>query len=688
MSRNYDGLLSYTYTGLQPSTNYSFSVEFKDLIQNNTSRSTNGTVNAETFSNQMCDFDGIIDARSANGLAALNTINVYWFPAKDSGFVVSSEDYDPVRYEIVGISEDDGGLERIEDINANRIIVAVDSSKSFHAVTGLQSGTKYFFQVRCKHKGWQNKGYIDFNETLIGTYRRETNTKYIEISTKASGNTPEFERPFEVINPLLPTDAESQLGVQWQPAVGGFSEYRIFYKKVSAPSAIDESIGLYDEDSMMETPESINDIWMDGIVTSSEGDGNPCVPKTSECGSIKVVAEEVSGTIEGLEKFAFYQVLVVACTDSLCDSENRINGKATQRFGTDYALARVIPNIIPFNGITSIDDPNPSIDSTMITLNFNSPLRDAGYATELVVRCLQGADDSSPVVFPEVSSDAVGDRNPITGTGKTECDNLSLRTVIPAHAGMLGFTQIKIDGVQVNSNRNYCFTVHPKIDEVANSLRYFVDEEDNAIIQCLTPRVVGHNLQEFAGRRTDICNFDDSDPSNLKLGVKWFEPSGGYWTNFRVFWKEFDPENEDSDLAGNLNFQKAIDGNTNYNSGDVSGNDKEYIIEGVEPGKKYHIGVLPFFELDSETYFGEFNTATSECAVPYPEVEFHEWTNIISIGTKVDGRIPETINQTTQAWSSTRFFESLDEYGMPVEVELESDGITPNELAASWKQNL
>lgn len=667
LRKSYDGLLSYTYKNLSPSTKYSFSVEFKDLSKNTTSRSTNQSINAETLSNQMCDFDGIVDARNANGLAALNTVNVYWFPAKDSGFVVSSEDYDPVKYEIIAISEADGGLDAIEDLNANRIVIPIDINKSFHPVTGLAEGTKYFFQVRCKHKGWDNKGFLEFQETQVGTYRRETNTRFIEIQTKSSGKTPEFIGPFEVLNPLLPEDAESELGVQWEPASGGFAEYRLFYKKL-APGA-PTGPGEYDEESMMAADE-ITEALMDEMVGAGPYAAG-CNPRNANCGTIKVVAEDISGAIDGLDKFGFYQVKVVACVTSACDGANRIS--------LDSQLARVIPNIIPFNGITDIEDPSPTIDATRITLKFASPLRDSGYATRLVVRCFQGADDTTPVTFNS-------DLSAISGSGKAECEGLNLNTTLPAHAGMLNFTEIEIDGVEVNTNRSYCFSVHPEINESSGGLDYIYSDDQNAIIQCITPAVVAPNLQEFAGRRQDVCEFDDTDPNNLKMKVKWYDPlPGGYWTNFRVFWKEYDPASTNADIAGPLNFQKAIDtGNTVgsvYHYRDAAGDSaNEYIIgsnvaDELIPGKKYHIGVLPFFVLGTDRY-GEFNTQTRECVVPYPKAVFNEWTNVVSIGPKVDGRVPQKIDAVTSEWGSTRLFEYLDEYGTPLEVEMDGANST------------
>lgn len=655
LRKSYDGNLTFTYNGLSPSTTYAFSVEYKNLVTNRFSRSTKGTLNVTTFSNQMCDFNGIIDARNANGVASLDTINIYWFPAKDSGFIVSSEDYDPERYEIIGISEEDGGLDRIEDLNANRIVINVSSTKSYHPVSGLNPGTKYFFQVRCKHRGWKNKGYLDLEETKIGTYRRESNTRFIEIATKGNGSEPDFVGPFQIKNPLLPLDAESKLGVEWAPATGGFTEYRIFYHRLIEGPAL--SYGVYDEASMM-ADDKITDDLMDEIVGPGPGYPSGCNPANALCGSKRVPAEELSAIIENLDKFKYYQVKVVACVDSECLAEKRIS--------LGSRLARVVPNMIPFNGITSIEDPNPTIDISRVTLRFDSPLRNSGYASRLVVRCFQGADDSTPVTFPE-------DGSAITGSGKSDCEGLSLNTTLPAHAGMLNFTAIEVDGVAANENRNYCFTVHPEIDESANGLDYVLTDADNAIIQCSSPTIKGPSYQEFRGRREDICEVDESDPANLKLKVKWHDPEGGFWEDFKVIWKEYDPTSDNPDIAGSFSFHKALAGDADYTIAEVgSKTDDEYTITtNLLPGRKYHVGVIPFFELDGVDQYGEFNTATRPCEIPYPQAEFNEWTSIVAIGPKVDGRVPEKMDNVTNKWYSTRLFETLDEAGVPIEVEME-----------------
>ena len=662
LRESYDGNLTYTYSGLSPSTTYAFSVEYKNLVTNRFSRSAKGSLNVTTHSNQMCDFNGIIDARNANGIASVDTINIYWFPAKDSGYIVASEDYDPERYEIVGISEEDGGLDRIEDLNANRIVVNVSSSKSYHPVSGLNPGTKYYFQVRCKHRGWKNKGYLDLEETQIGTYRREANTRFIEISTKSSGSDPDFVGPFEVKNPLLPLDAESKLGVEWAPASGGFTEYRVFWHRLVEGPAL--SYGVYDEASMM-ADDKITEDLMDEIVGGGPAYPSGCNPANNLCGSMRVPAEDFSAVIENLDKFKYYQVKVVACVDSECLSNKRI--------ALGSRLGRVVPNIVPFNGVTSISNPNPTVDVSRITLNFDAPLRNSGYATRLVVRCFQGADDSDPVAFPEDGSD-------ITGTGKPDCDGLSLNTTLPAHAGMLNFTAIEIDGAVANENRSYCFTVHPEIAETANGLDYVLSDEDNAIIECLSPIIKGPSLQEFPGRKESICEVDESDPANLKLKIKWDLPLGGFWQDFRVIWKEYNPNSDNPDIAGSFNFQKALDGDADYNTVDVgSDTDKEYTITtNILPGRKYHVGVIPFFELDGVDQFGEFNTATRACEIPFPKVEFNEWTNIVAIGPKVDGRLPEQYDNVAEQWSSTRIFETLDDAGVPIEVQMDGlDSITP-----------
>lgn len=658
---NSTGQLSYTYQGLEPSTTYAFSVEFYDLSKSVRSRSSNPALNATTLSNQMCDFDGIIDARNANGLAALSTVNVYWFPAKDSGFVVSSEDYDPVRYEIIAIADSDGGISRINDPTADRKIVTVSAGTSYTAVSGLDAGENYSFQVRCMHTGWKNKGYLGFTETTIGTYSREANNRFIQIETKSAGNTPEFDGIVEVLNPLNAVDADSKLSVQWEPASGGFSEYRVFwYKDEPGPETEGAGSGVYDEASMLAT-DHLTEAFLDEMV----GDPNNwtgclnSIPAT--CGHTTVVAEDISTTLSNLDKYGFYQIKVAACVDSDCLAANRIV--------SPMYLKRVIPNLIPFNGIVTIEDPNPVNDATLIKLQFAPPIKSAGYASRMVVKCYQGVDDVNPDEFTDDSDGS----NPGTAlpAGKDECEGLALQTDLPAWTDMDDLEEIEIVGVVVNSNRNYCFSVFPEIDESHSGLNYVRSGEENAIIQCISPKIKGPTVQEFEGRRVDVCEYN---AAANELTVRWFDPDGGFWTDYEIFWKEFDPESDNPDISSPLNFQKGIDGDADYSSGTAAGNLKLYTIPsaGLIPGKKYHIGVLPRFTLNGEEQYGEFNTNTRECEIPLPQVEFNEWTNIVAIGPKVDGRIPSGVDGFTGQWKTHRIFETLDEYGVPLEVELET----------------
>ena len=107
----------------------------------------------------------------------------------------------------------------------------------------------------------------------------------------------------------------------------------------------------------------------------------------------------------------------------------------------------------------------------------------------------------------------------------------------------------------------------------------------------------------------------------------------------------------------------------------------EYTFLNLSPGQRYATGVLPILTNASEgtVSFAESNSRTAICQVGVPEVEFYEWTNIISLGPKTDARFETkyVYNVAKETYDVLRenIPEQLDQHGIPVEVK---EDLTPN----------
>ncbi|MEK6624266.1 MAG: hypothetical protein AABY86_04825, partial [Bdellovibrionota bacterium] len=155
LTPNPSGKLMYTVSGLQVNTTYSFAVS----VTNNATKakSDEGDIlSATTFANLTADFDGIASVRSPAGSAGRNSVIVEWVGAKATGGATSPKNGDPVAYEIVYISEV-GGPTNINNVaDPDRKVNTFPSpppettlsSERSRTVSGLNSGTKYYFEVR------------------------------------------------------------------------------------------------------------------------------------------------------------------------------------------------------------------------------------------------------------------------------------------------------------------------------------------------------------------------------------------------------------------------------------------------------------------------------------------------------------------------------------------------------------
>jgi hypothetical protein len=366
-----------------------------------------------------------------------------------------------------------------------------------------------------------------------------------------------------------------------------------------------------------------------------------------------IPAGEVSFVKTNLLSYYYYHAKLVVCLTFTCESNNR--------FLSELNLYRVVPEIAAFDGILDIQNPTDVANPDRVKVIFNSPITTNGVLTGLEVYCHSTVDDMDSILVP------VGSTIP-PGT-KDGCDGLGRMTPNPANlAGYSSYNNLIVNGIQYigsSAATSYCLSIIPVIEGDNYTRREF----ENSVIRCVRPEVQLPSVEEFPGA-IQAC-----DVTSDTMRVRWLPPTGGLYSNFKVFWKEVDgsPFKFSEAILGldarYVNNEEAIAGNTLV----LDLNQTEYTITGLSSGKRYQYGVLAYIETaPGEFSYSEFNQAPRECNTPQPKATFQEWVHISAVGPKEIG--------LASPGSSERFaLETFDDLGNPIEVEVDSSG-NPTDL--------
>lgn len=678
LNPNANGELSFTVTDLQINTTYDFSVGVKE-VKTGASSENNKSMSARTFANLTADFQGISNVKVPAGVSGKTNLELEWVPATvDTIALALPYPQDPVGYEIKYINKIQGPSSELNDPSSPYVvtkqfpstITGTTPATDMRTVNipGLTPGTTYYFQVRAIHKA-----FVDFGH--IPSYKREQNTRFFEQTT--TSNSGVFSLSSDLLNanpPKAGIDQKDKIELEWFPATGSFYEYRVYWEKIADPDrayfGTPGDCTLWDEDTPTQKYNcleiALGNTIDDAKITALNSAGEK-INGDATAGYIKVNANDTFATIKSLTAFAYYNFMVLACENATCGPANRVPTKHKQK--------RVFPVLAPFTGVHTIDHPGDPAQDHKIKMHMDPPVITSGYVDSSEVYCYDGKLDSTPVILPN-------DGTPVSDPG-TSCHNVMMKT--PAPLTLNSFSNYKeinleldtpFSGTETVSTKKYCFAVVPNIDGDYGGNDVFdypyIDgarDLSNAIFKCIVPEIKVPTIENFPGRSLG-CNVTGDD-----LNVAWALPTDGIYTNFVVFWKEKDSDpflfsSAVADIGTNATYETTIDteGATFLSSTDTS-----YTISDLTPGKRYQFGVLAFINNADPTKrkFSEFNIRTDDCAIPLPEAEFKELMNVFAVGPKEDG-----LGNYTAGVLPT-LLETIDEDGLPAEVKIDVDGVSP-----------
>lgn len=634
------GFLVFTLGGLETNTMYSFNMRAIPAGEVSNARlDATKTLYATTFNNETATFAGVSSATTLPGADGKTKVLVKWVPANDSGL---GNGTDPNRYEISYISQD-GGIANINTVGASTRgtkIVAANAAEYLSTggvvVDGLSAGKKYYFQVRAIHNSYDAQHAINPN------YHYEMNTRYAEATTTADGAALIFNTQVTLSN-IVGLSGLTAMNVAWTPAVGVFNNYYLCYKQT-------------------------NNTSVDQIVFSTSTTvSNGTISNGASC--ISIDASKNFYKLSGLNPYLDYQVKIVACATVSCGgSERSISG-------TLNTLDIKTP-VAQFNGITEILNPNSFAnvdDLKKLTMNFSPPVKSTGYLSKLKLMC-HGSSTSTGVEIPLTGPTAGG-----TGVD-SRCNGITLVTsTIPTEIlsnigsdNSFYSTSVKTLTVQlpnsIDNTTEFCFSLTPQITNQGVAAK-----SGQQLLKCITPKLFTPTITQFPGKNLG-CQLD----SAKKLRASWPKVTGGLLSHYLVFWREkvngndFFNFTDAKNAYSSASYADTAPATSTYQWMVVSEDglaNKSVATDNLKFGSTYSIGVIPLLKLDATTvFYGQDNFNVDDCAIPLPKAKFNEWTDIFAIGPKEDGLTPG---------HSTFIPETLDEDGIPVEVEVESDGKTP-----------
>ncbi len=628
------GEYRYTVTGLFTNTLYQFRVGVRDAATGEQSKNDK-SLSAKTFSNITATFNGVSSAEAAPGIDGRTSIIVKWIPAVTlSSSIFSPRITDPIAYEVRYMSTSDGNILTLNDVGNPNVTTqilpsAVNSSTNGsiereRLISGLAPDTQYYFQVRAIHKSWG-----DFRDDP--TYLYERNTRVVIAKTRSLDEEFDFNGRSLSISAPPGQDGFSRADLRWSSAIGPYVHYRLYYQ-VAAPANADEA----------ELDQLVDPYDSDSINLLNEDASNYTI----------INPGAVFFRLTNLTSFAYYHVKLVACLSIQCN--------ANERQVSDLMLYRVVPKIAAFEGLTAIQNPTDVNNLDRLNLTFEPAVTSVGVLNALEVYCYSSIDDSSPVLVPIGSTIADGT--------KQNCDGLGRLTPNPVNlVEYATFNRIEINGVRfvgATTENNYCLAVIPAITNANYTERSF----ENAVVKCTRPELSLPSVDQFPGAIEGCSVTSDT------INVRWIQPQGGLYSNFKVFWKEVDgtPFKFSEAIAGSdlRYFNNELE--TAANTTVLGVNHLEYLIGGLTPGKRFQFGVLAYVEATpGEVSYSEFNQAPRECSLPLPRATFSEWVHVSAIGPKENGLVPYG--------ASDRFLlETFDESGSPIEIQVDP-GLVPTE---------
>jgi hypothetical protein len=473
LKTNHKGLLKYTVTGLNINTNYTFSVQAKDISG---SISTSAAVYTEkTFENITGDFAGISNVRNLAGEDGRTSLRVEWPAARIEGNTFYPNEIDPNQYEIILLDAENLTPNAFDDDffgEPNRKKYYVAGSKVSHQINGLSPGTKYYVRVRTIHQG-----FVDYGADV--DYKKEENSNYILAQT-LSDDASNVEVDLTTFNVDILSLNSATLA--WEGAEGPLVEYRVYYRNM-------DDGGL---------PWSSFRTSRNTVCDGEDG-------TYPEWRCKKLDFTETSTKLADLEPLADYEMIAVICMTTGCEYSNSIEYENQSPY-------TIFPGIANFSGINEIEQPKYYWSVDEVYLKIASPDFSSGAIDGLLVEAKARTADDGPVNNTILNHPTAG--NP----SNLNVDNFDYTSD----------DTITVTGVQTDSDEQYCFSVLPFIynEGVVQISR------DGEVTRCVTPTVALPDEEQFEG-----LNFSTTipDTSTNTISLNWSAPEGGIYDKFRIF---------------------------------------------------------------------------------------------------------------------------------------------------------
>jgi hypothetical protein len=403
LTLEYDGTHKVTVKNLTQSTEYKIRVEVVDYSNPNGVESNSERVLvATTFRDLVADFDGVISLSNVEGIDAKDSIRVSWSNARSSFL---SQDWHPDRYEIVVIVADGDGALRPTDMDtpqAGRFVYTVNHNDldSEYIARGLPSNTEFFVRVRAIHKG-------SIEDVFDPRKRSELNTKVLKIKTLSEA-VPVFNDQSLAVSLSSGASGLTSVNVTWQPAIGVFDHYRIYYRV---------SPGVFG------------------------ATGGGCTDTGLEKCK-KVPFSATSTQVTGLSPYTDYRFQIKVCVSSRCDELNSI-------LYSRAVIRKTDPSFPNFSGVTGIKLPESIEELGTLQLQFSPPDFLLGFFDELKVLVRRSVAPGAGVVITEFPSGG--------------------QSLFVTPFDFLNQNYVVINGIDYLSDQPYCFALVPFSNGVQTS---------------------------------------------------------------------------------------------------------------------------------------------------------------------------------------------------------------------------
>lgn len=558
-----NGKLMFTLVDLDSAKNYIIRVDVADQVTGNYTRTTE-VLRSTTFSNRVASFLGISQVSNLSGVDGVDSIRVRWIHAECIDSLFCNQDSDPVSYEIILLDRSQGlTIASVDDRSIlpseGRLvkIVNYDDSINESVVRGLKSDTEYYVFVRAIHKA----SIDDINQVNL---RGESNRRYIKIKTLSSdqGNI-DFDTNSVLVENFSGEDSVNSLKISWDAAQGVFDHYRVYYAHEDA---------------------SLNAASLTDSCKQSFASGDN-LRTTILCK--KVLFSEDETQITGLLAQEDYDILLVLCQTTSCESDDRIIAELRSRNVSGGAPV--------FSGISSVETVSDVNKLDALRINY-VPLNVAdvyfdGYKIEF-------KDDSS-ISENEPDCEILLDNNPGCGVGNIFYESYNY----------LSASSIIIRGIEYyDSTKTYCFRMFPFIfDADGTKVEY---KNDNW--QCVTNLVYSTptNLQ-FKGLRSTTTQ-------DGQVTLRWDLPSQGLYEKLELYYSKstsnqplFGTMPGDLDRDGRNSVSDGV--NVNYGRIIIDPQQTSITLTDIPDGHIYSFGILSTYNSVNGSIRSEINTNIVTC---------------------------------------------------------------------------